>query len=168
MDNMDNERTSQTGYWVAGIIAVILVIGGFVVWKSKAPASTTDGTVVTGSTTVRPYGSVTVGLGESAAFNGITITPLTVAEDSRCAAGVQCVWAGTVRVAIKSDFPTGPSRQDTVTLGSTTPVGTFSVGLTSVTPAKKADVIIKNSDYRFTFEVHQSANGTGEALQGKG
>ncbi len=165
---MDNERTSQTGYWVAGII-VALVVGGIVLWKTKSATAPADGTSTIGSTTVRPYGKVTVGLGESAAFNGITVTPQTVAEDSRCAAGVQCVWAGTVRLAIKSDFPSGSSRHDTVALGSTTPVGTFTVGLTAVTPAKKADSTIKNSDYRFTIEVHQNGTNSGsEELEGKG
>ncbi|HEU0080654.1 MAG TPA: hypothetical protein VFQ72_01340 [Candidatus Paceibacterota bacterium] len=171
MDNQDNREASSVGYWVAGIIILIVVIGGIVLWRSNA--SDTAGTAArTGSTTVLPYGRTTVAVGQSASFDGITITPLTVAEDSRCAAGVQCVWAGTVRVAVRSDLAAGSSRQDVIALGSTTPIGTFAVSLVSVTPDKRAGVDIASNDYRFTFEVHQNGSGAAvpgaEPLEGKG
>lgn len=168
---MDNQNPSHVGYWVAGVIAVILIIGGVVLWRSNG-TSTDDATnaSTTDSTTVLPYGQVTLGFGQSASFRGITITPLTLAEDSRCATGVQCVWAGTVRVAIRSDLDSGASLQNTITLGSTTPVGTFAISLVSVTPNKQAASTIANSDYRFTFDVHQNGNGAGLGtdLEGKG
>ncbi len=166
---MENPNASKTGYWVGGIIIVILIIGGIVLWRANsAKPAATDNTPTT-STTVLPYGPVTLGIGETANFNGISITPMTLAEDSRCATGVQCVWAGTVRVAVRSDFQGLPSRQDTISLGTTTPVSTFSILLTGVTPAKTASATIANSDYRFTFEVHQSAGAAdGSDLEGKG
>jgi hypothetical protein len=44
-------------------------------------------------------GVVAAGLGEIADLGaGLTIRPLEVIEDSRCAANVQCVWAGRLRL----------------------------------------------------------------------
>ena len=39
------------------------------------------------------------GINETADLgNGLTVRPLEVIEDSRCAANVQCVWAGRLRL----------------------------------------------------------------------
>lgn len=45
-------------------------------------------------------GSATVALGRHAVIGPIDIVPLRIEEDSRCPTGVQCVWAGRVRVAV--------------------------------------------------------------------
>lgn len=44
-------------------------------------------------------GVLAAGLGETANLGGgLTVRPLAIIEDSRCAANVQCVWAGRLRV----------------------------------------------------------------------
>lgn len=103
-------------------------------------------------------------LGQTGAFSGITIKPLSITEDSRCAKGVQCIQAGTVRVVVTSTPSSGPV-ENTLKLGQIVPVSTFTVGLTSVDPYPEAGKKISESDYRFTFEVHQSAN-TGTDIKG--
>ncbi|MGQ0533083.1 MAG: hypothetical protein ACT4OF_10405, partial [Caulobacteraceae bacterium] len=48
---------------------------------------------------LRAPGTVAAGIGETADLAaGLTVRPLEVIEDSRCAANVQCVWAGRLRL----------------------------------------------------------------------
>ncbi len=167
MDNK-NQGNYYWIWWVAVVLAII--IASIYIWTTRgggsadttAPAAQTD----TGSTLIHSFGLVTIGLGQQARFQGITIHPLSIAEDSRCAAGVQCIQAGTVRIVVESVFDSGTSEQDTMALGTTTTVGGFAVALTSVDPQALAGTRIANQDYRFTFDVHESASGAG--LQGKG
>lgn len=157
---MENEKTNNVWMWV--IIAIIVIAGLFFVFtrKGATPAvetSTENSTSTpTSSLAIRPYGEVTLKLGETANFNGISITPLSIVEDSRCAQGVQCIQAGTVRVNVKSLRNNGLSSENIVGLNSPVIVGTFSVNLTAVTPSAKANVKIKDTDYRLTLRVNQS------------
>ena len=50
-----------------------------------------------------PETSVTreVSLNETARLAGLEVTPLSVTEDSRCPSGVQCIQAGTIRIAVR-------------------------------------------------------------------
>ncbi|MEN9621927.1 MAG: hypothetical protein RLZZ67_361 [Candidatus Parcubacteria bacterium] len=160
---MEPQHSKNTAYyWVQGII-VVAVIAAFIYFNSgatKTPTDTaSDGTSDTTAPTsmVSPYGSVTLKIGETANFRGISITPLKVEEDSRCAKDVQCVWAGTVKVSVRSDLASGKSPINMITLGQKTTVDTFSVGLTAVVPEKLSTSTISTSDYRLTFEVHQSS-----------
>lgn len=68
------------------------------------------------------FGEVTVGMGDPAHFIGVSLTPLMIAEDSRCPAGVQCIQAGTVRVST-AILEGGVSRIQVLTLGVPTAVG---------------------------------------------
>ncbi|HEY0908236.1 MAG TPA: hypothetical protein VGE35_02715 [Candidatus Paceibacterota bacterium] len=158
-------------YWIGGIIIVLLALG---IWffnrtpdtdviNNETNTSTSTGT---SAAVIQPYGSITLKIGESATFRGITITPIKVEEDSRCAADVQCVWAGTVKVSVKSELSNGAISTNMVTLGQKTTVDTFAVGLTSVTPAKASTTAIAQADYRLTFDVHQ-ASVVDEELIGK-
>lgn len=66
-------------------------------------------------------GVVAAGIGETANLgNGLTVRPLEVVEDSRCAANVTCVWAGRLRLRANVS---GVERE--LTLGETlqTPQG---------------------------------------------
>lgn len=153
--------------WIAVAVIIILIILGVFMFRSgdevtnEGPNATSTNT---GITTVRPYGQVTLRIGETAAFRGISITPLSVTEDSRCAQGVQCVQAGTVRTTVESELGSGATRQDAVSLNSTTTVDTFRVSLVRVEPAAEAGETIANSDYRLTFEVRQGAVADNELI----
>jgi hypothetical protein len=161
---MDNEN-NQSNAWIWVVVVVLLLIGGFFAYNSfKGKSSTTidnNGTSTPSgtlsSTTVRPYGEVTVKLGETAQFRGISITPLTIAEDSRCPVGVQCVQAGTVRVNTQTQVTNGTPKPSVIGLGATSTVDTFTISLVSVTPGTKSGSKIADADYRLTYRVHQSA-----------
>jgi hypothetical protein len=103
-----------------------------------------------------PGGGATVSeghrLGQAKTITGVTITPLAVTEDSRCAEGVQCIWAGTVKVSANFSKPSGNFTQ-TIELGKTMNTGTEEVRLVSVSPNPKVGETIKPGDYRFVFEV---------------
>jgi hypothetical protein len=47
-----------------------------------------------------PAGTTTLRLGETTRIAGLAIRALRVEEDSRCPASVQCIQAGTVRLAV--------------------------------------------------------------------
>jgi hypothetical protein len=160
---MEPQKSNNAAYYWIGGIVIVAVIAGFIYFNSgtsKTPTNTgTDGTsdVPAPTSMVSPYGSITLKIGETANFRGISITPLKVEEDSRCAKGVQCVWAGTVKVSVRSDLASGKSSTNMITLGQKTIVDTFTVGLTAVAPDKLASSTISTSDYRLTFDVHQSS-----------
>lgn len=89
-------------------------------------------------------------IGETAALpNGATITPLRVEEDSRCPAGVQCVWAGQVRLTVRIDR----GGSDTRELVSGKPVAAAggTLELTEIAPTKRKGVPLFPEDYRFGF-----------------
>jgi hypothetical protein len=85
----------------------------------------------------------------------VTVNPKEVVSDSRCAEGVQCVWAGTVevRTVLSTEVSHG---EHVLTLGKPQVFGDFTVTLIEVTPYPKADEEIPVSSYRFTFEVKKS------------
>ena len=85
-------------------------------------------------------------------INGLSITPLEVLSDSRCATDVVCVWAGTVtlRVNLESN-----NIKDEVILTLNKPF-VFSdkqITLSDVIPIKKHTEIILLNEYSFKFLV---------------
>lgn len=95
-----------------------------------------------------PAGSA-VALGQPVTVGRLVATPRDVKEDSRCPAGVQCVWAGRVVLATRID---GAGWRETVplTLGEAYATHGTSITLVSVKPQKgagKPDA----GEYRFTF-----------------
>jgi hypothetical protein len=91
-------------------------------------------------------------LGESVSAFGVTITPKEVLEDSRCPKGVQCIWAGRVRVLATLSSGLGTADQE-FTLGDAVTTEAEEIAFASVTPAPLAGVEIRPEQYRFTFEV---------------
>lgn len=153
-------------------MVVALIAAAFLAWKMMRGAATdhaqnpSSGT--NESSMILPYGKATLGLGETGAFSSISITPTEVVEDSRCPSKVQCIQAGTVRVRIASKVSTGASFESVVKLGDApVTVGGFSVSLSATDPYPQTPGSIEKSAYRFTFQVHQSVDGT-EGLEAKG
>ncbi len=105
----------------------------------------------TGASSAGPR-SVEAGINETVNALDVSITPLQVLEDSRCAVDVQCVWAGTVRVRVRLVSGLGTSE---MVFSPDTPVTTEaeSILLTEVSPAPHSKQKIAPADYRFTFEV---------------
>lgn len=158
---MEQEQNSKAWIWI--VVAIVVIIALFFVFRPKTTPSTEVGgetstsTSPTSSLAIRPYGEVELKLGETANFNGISITPLSIVEDSRCPSGVQCIQAGTVRVNVKSLQNGGITKETVVGLNAPAKIDTFSVALVTVTPGTKANQKISNSDYRLRFRVNQAA-----------
>jgi hypothetical protein len=82
----------------------------------------------------------------------VTVNPKEVVSDSRCAEGVQCIWAGTVEV--RTILSTEVSHGEHVMkLGEPQRFGDYDVTLTAVTPQPKAGEAIPVSSYRFSYEI---------------
>jgi len=91
-------------------------------------------------------------LGGSGVQNGITISPTSLVEDSRCPIDVVCIQAGTVRV--RTLLSRDDTRNETIfTLG--TPVSFLgkSIVLRSVIPATESKTPLTPEDYHFYFVV---------------
>ena len=89
-------------------------------------------------------------LKETIRVDGPKVTPLAVIEDSRCPQGVQCVWAGQVRLSARIDL--GGGRETRVlTLGQPQQIADGMLTLTAVMPPRVKDRAIAPKDYRFAF-----------------
>ena len=98
-----------------------------------------------------PYRPLTVGLGERARIGAVALTPLRIEEDSRCPASVQCIQAGTVRVAVRLDDARGRSSAVLTLDRSFRLRDGDSIVLTEVRPYPERPGPIPRSSYRLTF-----------------
>lgn len=89
-------------------------------------------------------------IGEDVNVGGPRVTPLEVLEDSRCPAGVACVWAGRVRISAR--ITTGPgSEVRELTLNEPAPVADGALLLANVLPARIQQSGHAPGAYRFGF-----------------
>ncbi len=96
--------------------------------------------------------TVTAKVGDTIQVRGITAKIMGVEEDSRCAEGVQCVWAGTVKVKVHASYGV-LSKNIVLALNDPYTVQNHEVTLTDVTPSKKKGSLIFPSEYTFTFSL---------------
>lgn len=89
-------------------------------------------------------------LGQTGNFGPVNLTPISVDEDSRCPTGVQCIWAGTVRVKVLVE-PAGANHAVFATLGQPLGVDGGTLLLEGVTPQRISTAKTPPSHYRFTL-----------------
>ena len=89
-------------------------------------------------------------LGGHARLGGLDLVPLRVEEDSRCPANVQCIQAGTVRLAVRIDAR-GARSESVLTLGERVPLAGGLLTLATVCPYPVHPGAIAKGSYRFTF-----------------
>ena len=89
-------------------------------------------------------------LGQTVTVDGPRVTPLAVIEDSRCPAGVQCVWAGRVRLSVRIATGAGTTTRE-MTSGMPLAVADGALTLVEVSPARRPDSAPTPGDYRFGF-----------------
>jgi len=85
---------------------------------------------------------------------GVRIKLVEVAEDSRCPQGVNCIWAGNVRVVLRINGPRKSTRLDklnTATEPTALALKGRSLSISKVTPPKIIDQKIKPEDYVVTL-----------------
>lgn len=124
-------------------VAVLLALGALLAGCASAGA---------GAAVDEPEaGLATVAIEQRAELGGVAVTPLRVEEDSRCPAEVQCVQAGTVRLAVRVEEG-GAGRETVLTLGQ--PMGLIdgrTLRLAAVCPYPRHPGAIVRADYRFTL-----------------
>ena len=91
-----------------------------------------------------------VRLNQVASLGLVHVTPLQVIEDSRCPRGVQCVWAGQVRLRTSITTPSG-EHERALTMGQPQSIGGGTLVLQEVTPQQTAGTPIAPGDYSFVF-----------------
>ena len=91
-------------------------------------------------------------IGKSVSGLGVTITPLTIVEDSRCAIDVVCIQAGTVRVRTTLRSGLGTATQ-VFELNKSVTTEAEIIELVAVLPVRHAGISVEPSDYRFMFQV---------------
>lgn len=108
--------------------------------------------VTAATTTVPTTVSFRAKLGQKVGDAGVSITPLTVLEDSRCPVDVQCIQAGTVRLDTEITIQ-GVTTKEVLTLNNRLMRGTTTILLSLVEPEKNSKTTFPKSNYTFVFEV---------------
>ena len=117
---------------------------------TSTPTSTPSNTVVVPAVT--PYGKVTLHIGQTINFKNNSITLKRVVDDSRCATGVTCIWAGTLHAEILNITKDGTTTE-IVELGKNTNTKSESIVLISASPYPKKSSTITPQDYSLVFDV---------------
>lgn len=103
------------------------------------------------ATTAQPTdGIARARLSERVYVDGPAVTPLEVLEDSRCPTGVQCVWAGQLRLKVRVHLGARDELHE-LTLGKPVHVADGNLELVEVLPGPIASEPIKPASYRFGF-----------------
>ncbi|MCB2049169.1 MAG: hypothetical protein KDE32_13245 [Novosphingobium sp.] len=92
-----------------------------------------------------------IALGQTANVGGLQVRPISVAEDSRCPQGVQCVWAGRVVVQTHVTYASGSKHIERLFVtGERVPVADGTLTLVDASPPKTT-AEIRPADYRFAY-----------------
>jgi hypothetical protein len=144
--------------WIIGVFLVIVIIGIIVRVVFYFPSfdlvedqSDTD-TIITKIEEDTLETTYSARLNERIHMRGITITPRTLLEDSRCPVGVECIQAGTVRLKVEL---TNEVRNDTLifSLGETITTEVGGITLVEVEPDPVATDAVDPSTYTFLFRI---------------
>lgn len=86
----------------------------------------------------------------------LTIKFVSLVEDSRCAEGTQCVWAGNAKIKVLVTTSRGESKtfEMNTNMGARgDSLGGYAIMLDSLTPTPKNNVRIDRNGYTATFSV---------------
>ncbi len=134
------------------LVAVIMGIGIYGAKVKQEVPVPGETSTTTPTVSYIPYGKVVLTIGETVQFKDNSITLLRVVEESRCPAGVTCIWAGTVKAEILSVTRMGTSTEK-IELGKFLTTEGEKIEVTSVTPYPTKDIAISQNAYKVTFEV---------------
>lgn len=136
----------------------LISLAGFAILACATPSQPGNaGTVSTGIQV--PLGrEFDLGVGQEARVQGtpVTIRFIGVAEDSRCPADVQCVWAGNAAAQFVLSSSAGPSTDaalNTTLEPRTVIFSGYRVRVAGVKPATRSGVSIPAGDYVVTLDV---------------
>ncbi len=106
----------------------------------------------TGGICVADPKELSVKLGGTISALGVSITPTSVLEDSRCPTDVQCIQAGTVRLSATIVSGMGTATQ-TFELNKAVTTEAEQITLVKVDPAPLSTEPRASRDYTFYFEI---------------
>ncbi len=165
-------RKRKRKYLLLSVLAAIfLFIGGYlVITKVHAPEIKKNEEVVskepplpkptvsTTASTTLPTGSyktLTLKFHEKATFAGASIEPYAIIEDSRCAKGVQCIWAGRLRIGI-GIFESDGIKNFVLQEGESTTTAHLSITFVGGSPYPEASRVISEKEYIITLNVKKN------------
>ena len=99
---------------------------------------------------------VLVGKQKKASRSKLTVKFISLVEDSRCAEGTNCVWAGNakIKVSVKQGNDAAETFEMNTNLGAKgASYGPYAIYLTSLTPVPNANVRINRNSYTATFSI---------------
>jgi len=110
-----------------------------------------------------PGVTFTLAIGQSASLNGedLTIRFVDVVGDSRCAAGVVCIWAGEASCLVEIDYANKTFEKVLTQPGLTTPAQTDFANYTiafDLKPYPQAGQEIKDKDYRLDLDIERKSS----------
>lgn len=99
--------------------------------------------------------SVRVGKQTKASRSKLTVKFVELVEDSRCAEGTNCVWAGnaTIKVTVSKDGASETFEMNTNLGAKGNVFAGYAINLTSLTPTPKSNVRLNRNAYTATFSV---------------
>ena len=101
---------------------------------------------------------VKIGKQKKESSSKLTIKFVSLVEDSRCAEGTRCVWAGNakIKVSIKQGSDAAETFEMNTNLGAKgANYDSYAIYLTSLTPTPNANVRINRNAYTATFSISQ-------------
>jgi hypothetical protein len=137
------------------LVCLFLFFGGiFFVSEIHAPTITTD--IDTEEPFIQkdplPYGETKLRIGETATYEGLKISLLSIEEDSRCPLDVQCIWAGVLRIRLETVSGMGTST-DVLSVGERITTEAHEITFISAFPDKSSAAAIAEAEYELTFSV---------------
>ncbi len=137
----------NTNSLVAGILVILVILAGGLWYAHRAPVLAPSSPNIP-SENINPTSPVSFKVGQKISFGTFSLTLTKVAEDSRCPANVNCIWAG--RVSAEFDAASGNTHQALV-LATDTGVayGGYDFKIDEVGP-QKTSAAISPSDYVLT------------------
>jgi hypothetical protein len=135
---------------------ITLLSATFVIGACTPPPVQPQTTAIVTETSAADLSNVVLQSGTAVLIPGTDqiVQFIRVIEDSRCARGVTCIWAGEVKVLLISGSRGTQAREDhEVVVGGSFTTGGYSVTLTQVEPEPVADQKIAPNDYRVALKL---------------
>ncbi len=137
--------------------AILLAVAGLAACSPK-PAAPPPQAPAAGAALDQPF-ALRVGQRATVAGAEVTVRVESVASDSRCPTGVQCVWAGNavVRAVLSQGSKAFGAELNTTLDPRSVRYLDYTVSLVSLTPHPAQGSTIEPSEYQATFLVSRAA-----------
>lgn len=170
---LTNTGSTSTQRWVfqiprEAVLATDIIAKGFNMKGASVGtlSLSIDGSTTTGATSLYnaiwaagQSGQSTIKLGGKITVGSISVTPVSVTEDSRCPTGVQCIQAGRVVVQTRIRNSNGAEQIVNLSTDKTVAYKSYLISLVKVTPNPTAGHRIQAQEYAFTISIAEDIKG---------